>query len=283
MKHVFWILFFSIVFVWTTAKAETTSDFGPIEEAMCKVDRTTHEGWETFSFYNTSIAFLEMVNITQNFPLEKRLAFAQQWEPYLSSSFQPAIAEPLLTIALDIEHPFGSLVCHARAKQLDLFNKHGDILAVSNQVAWFLLTSSNEPEDHQLALKMLRARGDLDSASYDTLGYAYYRLGHYEDALQSYFTSYEYVNPEDPLAAVKRLGILYHIGEVFFAMDELKDCYMAWQKVAVELKAFAQQYDINLYSLTLTLDIDYAQLRKRIKALRVILKKEATTTEPTTP
>lgn len=247
------------------------------ESIIDQVDLSKPEGRKAFFFYTNASAFFASIQSMRVFPEAERLALSASWAPYFIETFDDKEAlAALLPVALGVDHPYGASRDLTREGQLELLKKYGDIHDVANQVAWFLLTSSNDQADHQQALDILKTRTDLDHASYDTLGYAYYKLGHYDDALQSYFTSREMLHRDDPLAFLKLYGILYHMGETLLAKGDQKEATIAWNAVVHGIEEFSKKSGIDIKIASIIINVDYPRLVKSVKALRVLLKKEET-------
>jgi tetratricopeptide (TPR) repeat protein len=247
-----------------------------VREAL---DLTTDEGCETFLFYHVASAFFGSIESTQHFPPEKRTALARSWAPYLHQNFSYEHAAPLLKVALGVENPYGSCCTDSREQHLKVLETYGEYTDVANAVAWFLLSSSNEHDDHVQALNLLQARKDLSVEGLDTLGYAYYKLKQYEDALHCFFEAMDCLDEvemstEDPLAPLKRLNIFYHMGETLFAMDHKKEALVAWSKTLKGLDDLSDLHQVDVEILAIGLNVDYKRLRKLVQALRVIVKKE---------
>lgn len=268
MKHIL-VACLTLLLSSSLVAKETTED-NIMVALLDTIDTSTPEGADLFFFANNGAAFLSVIYQSRHFSLEQRLALAASWLDAVEKNDQ------MLTLALGIDHPFGPCHSPTRERQLEYLEKYGYVHDIANQVAWFLLTSSNDRTDYEKARDILRSRTDLDHASYDTLGYAYHKLGQYDDALQAYFLSREMLSKEDPLAQMKLANVLYHMGTTLLTIGKHREAYLAWGTAVKELKEYSNTSKIDFSTLLITLDIDYPRLMKQMRALQVIVKKEET-------
>lgn len=281
MKKIFLPLVLALFSHHLFAQEPSAIDVDSAKNLRESLDLTTEEGVESFLFFNVATAFVDSVEKTQHFSPAQRTALVRAWAPYIHANFSPANAAPLLRIALGVENPYGNYCTDTREIHLATLETYGQYHDVANGVAWFLVSSSEDPADHQKAIELLRGRSDLTFESYHTLGFANHLLGNYDEALQAYFEAAQRlqqtikVDPEgDPLAPFKRITLLYHIGNTLITLNKKRDAYLAWSTAIVALRNIAKEHNVDVNTLAIGIDIDYTRFSKQIRALRLVLKKE---------